>query len=108
MILTGLFIYSIRFGSSGWPLIILLLLLGCVLFAIMPVISAAAIDYTIKGTEGTSVSLLFSGGAILGSLSPLISGYFYDSFGFNAVLTFTSVLALLGTVISLIAWNRFK
>lgn len=108
MILTGIFIYSIRFGSSGWPLIILLLLLGCVLFAIMPVISAAAIDYTIKGTEGTSVSLLFSGGAILGSLSPLISGYFYDSFGFNAVLTFTSVLALLGTVISLIAWNRFK
>jgi len=108
MILTGIFIYLIRFGSSGWSLIILLLLLGCVLFAIVPVISAAAIDYTIKGTEGTSVSLLFSGGAILGSLSPLISGYFYDSFGFNAVLTFTSVLALLGTVISLIAWNRFK
>ena len=89
-------------------LIILLLLLGCVLFAIIPVIAAAAMDYTVPGTEGTSVSLLFTGGAILGSVAPIIGGFFYDSSGFYSVLLFTSSLALFGTFISVIAWIKFK
>tara|TARA_B110000438_G_scaffold112060_1_gene109955 strand:+ start:1155 stop:2381 length:1227 start_codon:yes stop_codon:yes gene_type:complete len=108
MVLTSLFIFLITFSSSGIMLIILLLLLGCVLFAIIPVIAAAAMDYTVPGTEGTSISLLFTGGAILGSISPIIGGFFYDSSGFYSVLLFTSSLALFGTIISLIAWIKFK
>ncbi|MBH59700.1 MAG: hypothetical protein CL907_00745 [Dehalococcoidia bacterium] len=108
MLLTSLFIYLIRFSDSGISLIILLLLLGCVLFAIIPVIAAAAMDYTVPGTEGTSVSLLFTGGAILGSLSPIIAGLFYDLSGFGSVIILTSLLALIGCVISLFAWVKFK
>ena len=108
MLLTSLFIYLIRFSDSGISLIILLLLLGCVLFAIIPVIAAAAMDYTVPGTEGTSVSLLFTGGAILGSLSPIIAGLFYDLSGFGSVIILTSLLALIGCVISLFAWLKFK
>ena len=59
---------------------------GCVLFAIIPVIAGAAMDFTVKGTEGTSVSLLFTGGAVLGSLSPM-SRRIYDLNGFNSVIT---------------------
>ena len=108
MILTSIFIFLIKFGNSGWTLVILLLLLGCVLFAIIPVIAAAAMDHTVPGTEGTSVSLLFTGGAILGSLSPIIAGAFYDLNGFNSVITLTSILALIGSFLSLIAWFKFK
>ena len=86
----------------------MLLLLGCVLFAIIPVIAAAAMEYTVPGTEGTSVSLLFTGGAILGSMSPLIAGLLYDLNGFNSVIIFTSVLSLIGAIIAFFAWVKFK
>ena len=108
MLLTSLFIFLIRFGNSGITLIILLLLLGCVLFAIIPVIAAAAMDYTVPGTEGTSVSLLFTGGAILGSLSPIVAGLFYDLSGFDSVIILTSLLALIGSAVSVFAWIKFK
>jgi len=108
MLLTSLFIFLIRFSNSGITLIILLLLLGCVLFAIIPVIAAAAMDYTVPGTEGTSVSLLFTGGAILGSLSPIVAGLFYDLSGFDSVIILTSLLALIGSAVSVFAWIKFK
>jgi len=108
MLLTSLFIFLIRFSNSGITLIILLLLLGCVLFAIIPVIAAAAMDYTVPGTEGTSVSLLFAGGAILGSLSPIVAGLLYDLGGFDSVIILTSLLALIGSAVSVVAWIKFK
>ena len=108
MFLTSFFILLIYIGNSGAILILLLLLLGCVLFAIIPVIAAAAMEYTVPGTEGTSVSLLFTGGAILGSMSPLIAGLLYDLNGFNSVIIFTSVLSLIGAIIAFFAWIKFK
>jgi len=108
MLLTSLFIFLLRFGTDDVSLFILLLLLGCVLFAIIPVIAAAAMDFTVKGTEGTSVSLLFTGGAILGSLSPIVAGYIYDMNGFNSVIVLTSILSLIGAFISLLGWIFFK
>ena len=108
MLLTSLFIFLLRFGTDDVSLFILLLLLGCVLFAIIPVIAAAAMDFTVKGTEGTSVSLLFTGGAILGSLSPIVAGYIYDLNGFNSVIILTSILSLIGAFISLLGWIFFK
>ena len=108
MFLTSFFIILIYIGNSGAILILLLLLLGCVLFAIIPVIAAAAMEYTVPGTEGTSVSLLFTGGAILGSMSPLIAGLLYDLNGFNSVIIFTSVLSLTGAIIAFFAWIKFK
>ncbi|MBK65518.1 MAG: hypothetical protein CL769_00985, partial [Chloroflexi bacterium] len=108
MFLTSLFIFLIKFGTNDIALLILLLLLGCVLFAIIPVIAAAAMDYTVKGTEGTSVSLLFTGGAVLGSLSPIAAGYLYDLDGFDNVIILTSILALIGAFISLAGWIFFK
>ena len=108
MFLTSLFIFLIKFGTNDFALLILLLLLGCVLFAIIPVIAAAAMDFTVKGTEGTSVSLLFTGGAVLGSLSPIVAGYLYDLDGFDNVIILTSILALIGAFISLAGWIFFK
>lgn len=108
MFLTSLFIFLIKFGTNDFALFALLLLLGCVLFAIIPVIAAAAMDFTVKGTEGTSVSLLFTGGAVLGSLSPIVAGYLYDLNGFDNVIILTSILALIGAIISLVGWIFFK
>ena len=108
MFLTSLFIFLLKFGTNDFALFTLLLLLGCVLFAIIPVIAAAAMDFTVKGTEGTSVSLLFTGGAVLGSLSPIAAGYLYDINGFDNVIILTSILSLFGALISLSGWIFFK
>jgi MFS family permease len=73
-----------------------------VIFAVMPIITAAAMDQVDKGSEGTATALMFSGGAMIGALAPLIAGIIYASSGFHGVVIFAGSAAALGAVAAVV------
>jgi MFS family permease len=97
--MTSLMIAMILFVNSGISLIIMLLVLGSVLFSIMPIISAYAMDTAGKMNEGSSIAFLFTGGSIAGAIAPVIAGIFFDKWGFDGLIIFTASLSLLGLFI---------
>ena len=97
--MTSLIIAMILFVNSGTSLIIMLLVLGSVLFSIMPIISAYAMDTAGKMNEGSSIAFLFTGGSIAGAIAPVIAGIFFDKWGFDGLIIFTVSLSLLGLFI---------
>jgi FSR family fosmidomycin resistance protein-like MFS transporter len=79
--------------EGGWPLTVMIALLGVVLFSVMPTITAAAMDVTEKGSEGTSIALMFAGGSVVGAVAPIAAGAINGSWGFQGVVLFASAIA---------------
>jgi MFS family permease len=77
--------------------------LGVFLFSIMPVIVAAAMDSTDRGSEGTSIAVLFAGGALIGAVAPIVAGVLNTQWNFDAVVIFVAAIAIVGTVLALVA-----
>lgn len=88
--------------DSGIPMMILIAVLGLFFFSVMPIINAAAMDMIDKGSEGSGTALMFAGGSILGSLTPIVAGIINQSNGFQGVVIFTGAMATIGAVLSLI------
>ena len=88
--------------SSGLSMTVLIAVLGLFFFSVMPIINAAAMDMIDKGSEGSGTALMFSGGAVVGSLTPIAAGYINQSNGFQGVIIFSGVIAAVGAILSLI------
>ena len=88
--------------DSGIPMMILIAVLGLFFFSVMPIINAAAMDMIDKGSEGSGTALMFAGGSILGSLTPIVAGIINQSNGFQGVVIFAGAMATIGAVLSLI------
>ena len=88
--------------DSGIPMMILIAVLGLFFFSVMPIINAAAMDMIDKGSEGSGTALMFAGGSIVGSLTPIIAGIINQSNGFQGVVIFAGAMATIGAVLSLI------
>lgn len=99
----AVFVLGFLWTDHGWMLALNILLLGLVLFSIMPVIVAAAMDATDVGSEGTSVAVLFAGGALIGAAAPAIAGAINMRWAFDGVVVFVAILAGLGAVVSFFA-----
>jgi len=102
MVMISALIYSFTFASSGIPLVILLALLGAVIFSVSSVISAATLDAVPAGVEGSTVAILFSGGAIIGGIAPILAGLINQSAGFQGVVWFAGSIAAFGAVLALV------
>ena len=102
MVMITLLIYSFAFAKSGIPLVILLGLLGAVIFSVSSVISAATLDAVPSGVEGSTVALLFSGGAVIGSVAPIVAGMINESAGFEGVVWFAGSIAAFGAFLTVI------
>jgi MFS family permease len=87
-------------ADSGVWLAVMLGLLGTVLFAVMPIIAAAAMDATEKGSEGTSTALLFAGGSVIGAIAPLAAGAINTEWGFHGVIWLAAALSLSGALLA--------
>jgi MFS family permease len=72
------------------------------LFSIMPVIVAAAMDSTERGSEGTSVAVLFAGGSLVGAVAPILSGVLNTRWDFSAVVIFVAAVAAAGTILAVV------
>ena len=90
------------FFDSGFYMTILIGILGIFFFSVMPIITAAAMDQVPKGIEGSGTALMFSGLAIIGSVSPLIAGAIYQRYFFEGVVYYSGAIALIATLLSLI------
>jgi len=95
-------ILSFYWASSGLPFTLVLGLLGVVIFAINPVMTAGAMDAVKGGTEGTTVAMLFTGGAIIGALSPLVAGLVFTNWYFHGVVLYAGSIAGLGALLALV------
>jgi MFS family permease len=88
--------------DSGLAMMALIAALGLFFFSVMPIINAAAMDMIDKGSEGSGTALMFSGGAIIGSLTPIAAGFINQSSGFHGVIIFAGIIAAIGATLSLV------
>ena len=88
--------------DSGWAMTVLIAVLGLFFFSVMPIINAAAMDMIDKGSEGSGTALMFSGGAVIGSLTPIAAGFINQGNGFHGVIIFAGIIAAIGATLSLI------
>ena len=88
--------------DSGWAMTLLIAVLGLFFFTVMPIINAAAMDMIDKGSEGSGTALMFSGGAVIGSLTPIAAGFINQSSGFHGVIIFSGAIAATGALLSLV------
>jgi MFS family permease len=97
-----LLVLAFLWADDGWMLSVTMVALGVFLFSIMPVIVAAAMDSTDRGSEGTSIAVLFAGGALIGAVAPIVAGLLNTHWNFDAVVIFVAVIAAAGTVLALV------
>lgn len=95
-------IFSFLQFDEGVPLSLMIILLGTVVFAVMPIITAAAMDQVERGSEGSATALMFAGGAMIGALAPFIAGIIYAGAGFHGVVMFAGGAAALGAVAAVV------
>ena len=88
--------------DSGWSMTALIAVLGLFFFSVMPIINAAAMDMIDKGSEGSGTALMFTGGAVIGSLTPIAAGFINQSNGFEGVVIFAGIIAAAGAILSLV------
>ncbi len=99
--LAGLAIVSIPHLAPGIPLGIGCALVGGLLWALRPVIFAAAMEVAPPELAGTTVGFLYSGNMGLSFLAPLAAGLIADAYGLPAALTFTGIFPLLASAVPL-------
>ena len=97
----SILIYSLLFFGGGIGFAVVLALLGLFLYSVNPVMLAAAIDAAKRGTEGSVTAIVFTGGAIFGSASPVIAGWLRGSYGMDGVFYFTATMVAVTAAASL-------
>ena len=102
MILMTILIFLFLFFDSGIMITFLVGCLGLFFFSVMPIINAAAMDMVDKGSEGSGTALMFTGGSVIGSITPIFAGIINESSGFHGVVIFSGIIALIGATLSLV------
>lgn len=102
MILMTILIFLFLFFDSGIMMTFLVGCLGLFFFSVMPIINAAAMDMVNKGSEGSGTALMFTGGSVIGSITPIFAGIINESSGFHGVVIFSGIIALIGATLSLV------
>ena len=102
MILMTILIFLFLFFDSGIMMTFLVGCLGLFFFSVMPIINAAAMDMVNKGSEGSGTALMFTGGSVIGSITPIFAGIINESSGFHGVVIFSGIIAFIGATLSLV------
>ncbi len=90
-------------ADEGLALTAVLALLGIVLFSVNSIMTATAIDAVKTGTEGSAVAMIFTGGAIVGAIGPVIAGFVNRSWEFQGVIIYVASIATVAAVIAAFA-----
>ena len=85
--------------DPGIPLGIGCALVGGLLWALRPVIFAAAMELAPPDLAGTTVGFLYSGNMGLSFVAPLSAGLIADAYGLPAAVTFIGVFPLLASIV---------
>ncbi len=94
--------------DPGIPLAIGLGVIGTALWAVRPVIFAAAMEAAPPHVAGTLVGFLFTGNMGLSSVSPILAGLIADTMGYGMALTFIGIFPLLACLVVLGSMARIR
>ena len=97
---TMLFMFLIYQEGVGFTL--LMASLGLFFFSVMPIITAATMDQVEQGSEGSATALIFTGGSVVGALSPIAAGKIYELYSFDGLVLFCGSIATAGAVLALL------
>jgi FSR family fosmidomycin resistance protein-like MFS transporter len=103
LIATSALMYAFLWADEGPALTVTLALLGTVLFSVNSIMTAAAMDAVERGTEGSAVAMLFTGGAVVGAVSPVIAGWVNGNWGFSGVILYAATIVAVASVIAAVA-----
>ncbi len=99
-------VFNFLWADSGIWLTMMLALLGIFVFSINSIMTAAAMDAIEPGTEGSAVAMIFTGGAIIGAVAPVIAGVINSTWDFQGVVIYAGSIAALGAVLALVVPMR--
>lgn len=88
--------------ADGIGFTIVLGALGLFFFSVMPIITAATMDQVERGSEGSATALIFTGGSVVGSLSPILAGKIFETNNFEGIVIYCGAIAAVGAVLALI------
>jgi len=105
----ALAIMAIPHLAPGIPLGIGCALVGGLLWALRPIVFAAAMEVAPPELAGTTVGFLYSGNMGLSFLAPLAASVVADAYGLPAALTFIGIFPLLAALVPLgLLRNRLR
>jgi MFS family permease len=99
--LAALSVMALPHLSPGIPLGIGCALVGGLLWALRPVVFAAAMEIAPPELAGTTVGFLYSGNMGLSFIAPLSAGLVADAYGLPAAITFLGIFPLLAGLVPL-------
>ncbi len=97
---TMLFMFLIYQDGIGFT--ILMASLGLFFFSVMPIITAATMDQVEQGSEGSATALIFTGGSVVGALTPIAAGKIYELNGFDGLVLLCGAIATAGALLALV------
>ena len=100
--LAALSVVALPHLSPGVPLVIGCGLVGGLLWALRPVVFAAAMEVAPPELAGTLVGFFYSGNMGLSFLAPILAGLVADAYGLPAAVTFTGIFPFLACIIPLV------
>ena len=96
-------IFAFLWADAGVGLTVALALLGIVLFSVNSIMMAAAMESVAGGSEGSAVAMLFTGGAIVGAISPVVAGAINANWDFHGVVVYSGCIGALAAIIAAVA-----
>lgn len=102
--LSALFIAAIRFLDPGIPLLVGCAAVGTALWALRPIIFAAAMEAAPRELAGSIVGFLYTGNMGLSGLAPILAGVTADLYGLEVALPFIGIFPLLAALVALVPW----
>ena len=93
LVLFGIGVLAIPLVGSGFPLVLVILLMGAVAFPLIAILLAAAMDVTRADIPATTVSLVFSAAIIFSAVTPAIAGVLADAYSVKAAFFLASGVA---------------
>ena len=94
-------IFAFLFIERGIGFTIIVASLGLFFFSVMPIITAATMDQVERGSEGSATALIFAGGSVVGSLSPIVAGKIYETNDFQGIVIYCGTIAVLGAALAI-------
>ena len=99
--LAALTVVALPHLPPGIPLGVGCALVGIMLWALRPIIFAAAMETAPPQLAGTLVGFLYSGNMGLSFLAPIAAGFVADVYGLPAAVTFIGIFPLLACIVTL-------
>jgi MFS family permease len=95
------FALGIHDSAANLGEVIAPLTIGALLWALRPVIFAAAMELAPPDLAGTTVGFLYSGNMGLSFVAPLSAGLIADAYGLPTAVTYIGIFPLLASVVPL-------